>query len=88
MLLLAVESTDITTSEAMAIAITGMLIVFTALILISLALVALPRVLAVLHEYYPEKPDHSSAPRPARNDDQEIAAAAAFAMHMHRGGAT
>lgn len=88
MLLLAIESTEITTSEGMAIAITGMLIVFTALILISLALVALPRVLAVLHEYYPEKPEHSSAPRPSLNDDHEIAAAAAFAMHTHRGGVT
>jgi Na+-transporting methylmalonyl-CoA/oxaloacetate decarboxylase gamma subunit len=89
MMLLAVESAEITTSEGLAIAITGMLIVFTALILISLALVALPRVLVVLHEYYPEKPDHSAtAPRRATNDDQEIAAAAAFAMHLHRGGAT
>jgi len=89
MLLLAVESAEITTSEGLAIAITGMLIVFTALILISLALVALPRVLLVLHEYYPEKPDHSAAaPRPAANGDHEMAAAAAFAMHLHRGGTT
>jgi Na+-transporting methylmalonyl-CoA/oxaloacetate decarboxylase gamma subunit len=82
--LLAAGSAEITTSEGLAIAITGMLIVFTALILISLALVALPRVLVVLHEYYPEKPDHSAAPRQAPNADHEIAAAAAFAMHLHR----
>jgi Na+-transporting methylmalonyl-CoA/oxaloacetate decarboxylase gamma subunit len=89
MLLLASESVKISASTGLAIAITGMLIVFTALILISLALTALPRVLVVLNEYYPEKPDHTTAaPRPAANDDLEFAAAAAFAMHLHTGGTT
>jgi hypothetical protein len=45
-------------------------------------------VLAVLNEYYPEKPDHSASPPRAVSGaaDQEFAAAAAFAMHIHRGG--
>jgi len=89
MLLLAAEAPEITPSTGLAIATTGMLIVVSALILISLALTALPKVLAVLNEYYPEKPDHTAAaPRSAANDDVELAVAAAFAMHLHRGGAT
>jgi Na+-transporting methylmalonyl-CoA/oxaloacetate decarboxylase gamma subunit len=88
MLLLASETADISASTGLAIAMTGMLIVFIALILISLALTALPKVLAVLNEYYPEKPDHSASPPRAVSGaaDQEFAAAAAFAMHIHRGG--
>lgn len=89
MLLFAAEAAEITTSTGLAIAVTGMLIVFTALILISLALTALPRMLVVLNEYYPEKPEHTAAaPRPVANDDVEFAAAAAFAMHLHTGGTT
>lgn len=88
MLLLAAESSDISSSTALAIALTGMLIVFSVLILISIALTALPRVLAVLNEYYPEKPDLTAAPSRSAGGagDQELAAAAAFAMHLHRGG--
>ena len=83
--LLASQTAEISASAALPIAITGMLIVFTALILISLALTALPGILAVLHKYYPEKPEYS--PVPSRSSgDQELAAAAAFAMHIHRGG--
>ncbi|MDA0283013.1 MAG: OadG family protein [Planctomycetota bacterium] len=89
MLLLTSEIDGITANTGLAIAITGMSIVFAALVLISLALVGLPKVLAVLNRYYPEKPDHSgSLPRAATGvSDQDIAAAAAFAMHIHRGGA-
>lgn len=83
--LLASQTAEISASAALPIAITGMLIVFTALILISLALTALPRILAVVHKYYPEKPEHSPAPFRSAGD-QELAAAAAFAMHIHRGG--
>ncbi|MBC8289236.1 MAG: OadG family protein [Planctomycetes bacterium] len=77
-------------NDGFAIAITGMVIVFSALVLISLALTGLPKALAILNEYYPEKPDHSvPAPRPAAapgSGDQELAAAAAFAMHLHQSG--
>jgi Na+-transporting methylmalonyl-CoA/oxaloacetate decarboxylase gamma subunit len=87
MFLLASGLDRIRDNDGFAIAITGMIIVFSALVLISLALTALPRVLAVLNEYYPEKADHAPAPRPAAGaGEQEIAAAAAFAMHLHRGG--
>ncbi|NQV22892.1 MAG: OadG family protein [Rhodopirellula sp.] len=87
MLLLASESANISAATGLAIAITGMLIVFVALILISLALTGLPRVLAVLNEYYPEKAEHAAPPsRPAGTADHEFAAAAAFAIHLHRGG--
>jgi Na+-transporting methylmalonyl-CoA/oxaloacetate decarboxylase gamma subunit len=87
MLLLAVESAEISPSTGLAIAVTGMFIVISALVLISLALTALPKVLTVLHEYYPEKPDHTvAAPRTTANDDHGVAAAAAFAMHLHQGG--
>lgn len=88
--LLATEIDGIDMDTGRAIAITGMLIVFSALILISLALTALPKVLAVLNDYYPEKAGHfASAPRASSAvADQEFAAAAAFAMHIHRGGSS
>lgn len=88
MFLLASGLDGIRDNDGFAIAITGMVIVFSALVLISLALTALPKVLAVLAEYYPEKVEHSApARRPAAGaGDQETAAAAAFAMHLHRGG--
>lgn len=90
MLLLASETGSIDSSTGLAIAITGMIIVFSALILISLALTVLPKVLAVLNEYYPEKADHSAVqPRAsAAVADHEFAAAAAYAMHIHRGGSS
>lgn len=76
---------DMTPATGLAIAITGMLIVFLVLVLISLALMSLPRVLAVVNEFYPEKSD---APiiRTVQSEevDQELAAAAAVAMHLHR----
>ena len=68
-----------------AIALTGMTIVFTALVLISLALTALPKVLRVLNDYFPEKvKPTASAKKKSRVGEHEIAAAAAFAMHLHR----
>ena len=86
-MLLASESASMTVFTGLAIAMTGMLIVLSALILISLALMALPKVLAVLNEYYPEKPDHlaASSQGTAGTADHETAAAAAFATHLHRG---
>ena len=90
MFLLASGLAGIRENDGFAIAITGMVIVFSALVLISLALTALPRVLAVLNEYYPEKVEHvASRTRPAAAaGEPEIAAAAAFAMHLHRGGSS
>lgn len=89
MWLLAVVANKIDMETARAIAITGMLIVFSALILISLALTALPKALAVLNQYYPEKADHTAPPpRKSSAGDQDLAAAAAFAMHIHRGGSS
>jgi Na+-transporting methylmalonyl-CoA/oxaloacetate decarboxylase gamma subunit len=86
MFLLASGLDGIRDNDGFAIAATGMVIVFSALVLISLALTALPKVLAVLAEYYPEKVEHSAPARRPGTGDQETAAAAAFAMHLHRGG--
>ena len=79
---------DIRAHDGFAIAITGMVIVFSALVLISLALSALPGLLAILNDYYPEKPEHktSVSPPASSEGDHNIAAAAAWAMHIHRGG--
>lgn len=88
-MLLASQAADMTPATGLAIAVTGMVIVFLVLVLISLALTSLPRVLAVVNKYYPEKPDDTVI-RPIVADaaDHEVVAAAAFAMHRHRGGRT
>jgi Na+-transporting methylmalonyl-CoA/oxaloacetate decarboxylase gamma subunit len=90
MWLLASEIGSIDAKTGLAIAITGMLIVFSALILISLALTVLPKVLAIVNEYYPEKADHSAPPPRASSAvaDHEFAAAAAYAIHIHRRGSS
>jgi len=74
--------------DGFAIAITGMVIVFSALVLISIALSSLPGILALLNEYYPEKSERQTpGPAPVHSTgDQDIAAVAAWTMHIHRGG--
>lgn len=88
MLLLVAGLDGILENDGIPIALTGMIIVFSALVLISLALTVLPKALAVLNQYYPEKPDPAAlASRPAAGSaEQEVAAAAASAMHLHRSG--
>ena len=63
---------NVSEGNAVAITITGMLIVFTALTLISVFIAALPRVLSAIEPYLPAAEDHHDAPTTAeslRSDD-------------------
>ena len=79
-------------SDAIAIAITGMLIVFVALTLISVFIALLPRILAVVSHRLPEPTgghahsgshtDATSIESTARSDDDAVLAAIGFVLQF------
>lgn len=76
---------NITDADGLAIAITGMVIVFVVLLLISLFLTALPKILESVNTVFPEPEPHPTASA-AASDDEEVAAAIGIALHRHYGG--
>jgi len=74
---------NVSEGNAFAIAITGMLIVFTALALISVFIAALPRILSALEPYLPAVKDHH-APTAAESlptDEEKIVVAIGHVLH-------
>ena len=75
---------NVTEGNAIAIAITGMLIVFTALTLISVFIAALPRILSAIEPYLPVAEDHHDVPTTAESlptDEEKIVAAIGHVLH-------
>ena len=73
--------------NGIAIAITGMSIVFFALLLISGFIAILPKLMEILNEYYPEKvptPAASSEPAAVSPVPDEVVIAIGAALHQHR----
>ncbi len=76
---------NVSEGNAIAIAITGMLIVFTALTLISVFIAALPRILSAIEPYLPAVEDHHHAPTTAKSlptDEEKIVAAIGHVLHI------
>jgi Na+-transporting methylmalonyl-CoA/oxaloacetate decarboxylase gamma subunit len=69
--------------EGIAIAATGLLIVFAALILITLFIAALPRILEAVAKVLPEVPDRHAAPDASESllPDEAVLAAIGFVLH-------
>ena len=69
--------------DGVAIAGTGLLIVFAALILITLFIAALPRILEAVAQVLPEVPDRHAAPDPSASllPDEAVLAAIGFVLH-------
>jgi Na+-transporting methylmalonyl-CoA/oxaloacetate decarboxylase gamma subunit len=79
----AIDFSQVFAGKGMAIAATGMIIVFTALLLITLFISALPRLLEMISTILPEVPDHH-APKDASRSllpDEAILAAIGFVLH-------
>ncbi|MBM82898.1 MAG: hypothetical protein CMJ78_20235 [Planctomycetaceae bacterium] len=80
---------NISDNDGIAIALTGITIVFAALILITVFISLLPKILAAVNEVFPEpvpKQAVAAASSPvaaATNDDDLVAAAIAVAHHAH-----
>jgi len=75
---------NVSEGNAIAIAITGMLIVFTALTLISVFIAALPKILSAIEPYLPTAEDHHDAPTAAESlptDEEKIVAAIGHVLH-------
>jgi len=75
---------NVSEGNAIAIAITGMLIVFTALTLISVFIAALPKILSAIEPYLPAAEDHHDAPTTAESlptDEEKIVAAIGHVLH-------
>ena len=76
-------------SRGAAIAFTGMTIVAFALLLIIGFISSLPKVLAVVEEYFPEPPDHHARPKSHPEsqvaDDEAVLAAIGYVMHSRLG---
>ena len=70
--------------QGIPIALAGMLIVFSALIFISLFIAALPIILDVVSQYFPETEEHHESvahPESLRPDDDAVIAAIGFVLH-------
>ena len=75
---------NVSEGNAIAIAITGMLIVFTALALISVFIAVLPKLLSAIETYLPAVKDHHRAPTTAESppsDEEKIVAAIGHVLH-------
>ena len=80
---------NVSEGNAIAISITGMVIVFTALTLISAFIAALPRILSAIERYLPAVEDHHHAPAIAeslrsdegKSDEEQIVAAIGHILH-------
>lgn len=73
---------NIVNGEGIGIAITGLSIVFVALALITLFIAALPQMLTRLENVLPPEIEHHAAPPAAPLDDEPLAVAVGFALHM------
>jgi Na+-transporting methylmalonyl-CoA/oxaloacetate decarboxylase gamma subunit len=83
-LLLLSQMTEPDRSDGLAVAATGLLIVFTALILISLFIASLPRLLELVAQIWPETDEahgHPSHPESQVADDGAVLAAIGFVLH-------
>ncbi|MEO2019290.1 MAG: OadG family transporter subunit [Fuerstiella sp.] len=71
------------TDKGIAIAGTGLLIVFAALILITLFIAALPRILEAVAKVLPEVPDRHTVPDSSESllPDDAVLAAIGFVLH-------
>ncbi len=75
---------NVVEGDGIAIAITGMLIVFVALVLIAGAIAALPKILAVLDPILPVADHHHHAPTPSERvpaDEEKVVAAIGMVLH-------
>lgn len=70
-------------SDGVAIAATGMAIVFAALLLITLFISALPRILEVVATVFPEVPDRHAPLDPSESllPDEAVVAAIGYVLH-------
>ncbi len=71
-------------SDGVAIAVVGIVIVFSALLLISLFIASLPQVLRVVGHFWPEANDgqrESGHPESQVADDSDVLAAIGFVLH-------
>ena len=79
-----VAASDGPAPSGVAIAATGLIIVFTALMLISVFIASLPRILEMVAEVWPEVDDpHSRTSHPESQvpDDAAVLAAIGFVLH-------
>jgi len=79
----AVNFSQVFAGKGMAIAATGMFIVFSALLLLTLFISALPRLLEMIATVLPEVPDHHTPKDTSRSllPDESILAAIGFVLH-------
>ena len=81
----AVSWKNVSDNDGVAIAITGMIIVFLALVLISLFIAALPHILGKLEPFLPKLEHHQSPQTAAESlptDEEKIVAAIGFVLHQ------
>jgi len=77
---------NIVDGQGLAIALTGMIIVFIVLIFISTFIVLLPKILAVIAKKFPETEGHFERTQEEEEDDGPLLAAIAFVLHQRRAG--
>lgn len=70
--------------QGIAIALTGMIIVFCVLTMISVFIVFLPKILAIVAQKYPEQEMHSE--QTPEEDDGPLLAALGFVLHQRDKG--
>ena len=78
------RASNVVEGNAVAISVTGMLIVFSALTLITVFIAMLPRILSSLDPYLPAVSDHHHQPTPADAlpmDEERIVAAIGAVLH-------
>ena len=78
---------NVSEGNAIAIAITGMVSVFTALTLISMFIAALPKILSAIEPYLPAVEEHHHTPTTAESlptDEEKIVAAIGHVLHTER----
>ncbi|MBC8357017.1 MAG: hypothetical protein H8E66_34025 [Planctomycetes bacterium] len=67
--------------DGIAIAATGLSIVFTSLALITLAIATMPKVLDALEGFLPAEHEHHAAPTAKPASDEALAVAVGYALH-------
>ena len=70
--------------QGIEIALTGMITVFLVLILISVCITMLPKTLHLLSGVFPETPVPLPSTPDNSNDDEAIAAAVGYILHLER----
>ncbi|MEW4528821.1 OadG family protein [Maioricimonas sp. JC845] len=86
MAFITIDPQNVVDSNGVALALTGMLIVFSALVLISLFIACVPHLLGLLNRIFPEVEHHHTPPRPADQPDLELVAAIGLALHRQGRG--